>query len=86
MIYIHHQCYYYFQGTLVKTDFGKALPLVIFGTIAGLVGFLSLLNPETVNMKLPKNIDEAKKFQRYHSDNIIRKKVLKMLIFYIDLF
>lgn len=57
-------------GTFIKTDFGRALPLVIFGTFAALVGLLSLLNPETVNMKLPKDIDEAKNFRRYNKKEV----------------
>lgn len=60
-------CAISFQSNIVDGDFGKALPLVVFGGVSVLIGLLSLTIPETLNTKLPKNTSEAINFQKYVS-------------------
>ena len=43
-------------------NFGKALPLVIFGAASVAAGFLALLLPETLHKELPESIDDGEKF------------------------
>lgn len=52
----------YLQGTVVKGDFGTALPLIIFGGLSVVAGVLSLFLPETMGRILPETIDDAENF------------------------
>ena len=45
-------------------DFGKALPLIIFGGLSVLAGGLSLFLPETMGRILPETITDAENFDR----------------------
>ncbi|KAK7503320.1 hypothetical protein BaRGS_00005585 [Batillaria attramentaria] len=49
-------------GVYVGGQFGKALPLIIFGAFAVTAGGLSLILPETLNRKLPDTIEDAASF------------------------
>lgn len=51
------------MGELIGGDFGKALPLAIFGVTSVIAGLLCLLLPETLNQKLPDTAEEAAKFK-----------------------
>ncbi|XP_052242461.1 organic cation transporter protein-like [Dreissena polymorpha] len=51
-------------GTIIKGDFGKALALIIFGSMAFIAGLLSLLLPETRGTVLPETIKDAENFGR----------------------
>ncbi|KAJ8307493.1 hypothetical protein KUTeg_015577 [Tegillarca granosa] len=46
-------------GQLIDTQFGRALPVIVFGCVMILCGLLSLLLPETMNRKLPENVQQA---------------------------
>ncbi|WAR08263.1 ORCT-like protein [Mya arenaria] len=46
-------------GTFVDGDFGKALPLIIFGGLSVVAGLLSLFLPETNGQVLPETIEDA---------------------------
>lgn len=52
------------SGSLVGGNFGKALPLVIFGAFSISAGLLCLLLPETLNQKLPDTLEEGRRFGR----------------------
>ena len=51
-----------FQDRLIGGDFGKALPLIIFGSLSIVAGLLALLLPETLNKHLPETIEDGEKF------------------------
>ncbi|KAK7503321.1 hypothetical protein BaRGS_00005586, partial [Batillaria attramentaria] len=51
-------------GVYVGGQFGKALPLIIFGAFSVTAGGLSLILPETLNRKLPDTIEDAVNFER----------------------
>ncbi|XP_067674872.1 organic cation transporter protein-like [Haliotis asinina] len=51
-------------GLLVGGNLKTALPLVVFGAVTVGAGLLSLILPETLNRKLPENIEDAKMFGR----------------------
>ena len=51
-----------FQGQKVGGSFGRALPLIIFGTISVIAGLLTLYLPETLNTLMPETIEDAKDF------------------------
>lgn len=51
------------MGELIGGDFGKALPLAIFGITSVIAGLLCLFLPETLNQKLPDTVEEAAKFK-----------------------
>ncbi|XP_052815895.1 organic cation transporter protein-like [Mya arenaria] len=51
------------MGELIGGDFGKGLPLAIFGTMSILAGVLCLFLPETLNQKLPDTAKEAAQFK-----------------------
>ena len=53
-----------FQGNLVDSRFGKALPMLVFGVLALAAGLLDLLLPETLHKHLPETIEDADKFGR----------------------
>lgn len=44
---------------VVSGDVGSILPMSIFGGLAVIAGFLSLLLPETNNQRLPETLDDA---------------------------
>jgi OCT family organic cation transporter-like MFS transporter 4/5 len=48
---------------LIGGDFGKALPLAIFGITSVIAGLLCLFLPETLNQKLPDTVEDAAKFK-----------------------
>ncbi|KAJ8314949.1 LOW QUALITY PROTEIN: hypothetical protein KUTeg_007099 [Tegillarca granosa] len=56
---------------IVHTEFGLALPLIIFGCIALTVGIASLIIPETLNTKLPETIEDALQMKRYKETTIV---------------
>lgn len=56
---------------IVDTDFGLALPLIIFGCIALTVGIASLIIPETLNTKLPETIEDAIQMKKYKQEDIV---------------
>ncbi|XP_048240247.1 organic cation transporter protein-like [Haliotis rufescens] len=49
---------------VIPGDFGRAVPLIIFGVSMVGAGVLALLLPETLNKNLPESIDDAKKMGR----------------------
>ncbi|XP_067675418.1 organic cation transporter protein-like [Haliotis asinina] len=51
-------------GKFVGGDFGRALPLLMFGSLSVLAGLLALLLPETLNRDLPETIEDGIKFGR----------------------
>ncbi|XP_046583355.1 organic cation transporter protein-like [Haliotis rubra] len=56
-------------GLLVEGNLKTALPLVVFGAVTVGAGLLSLILPETLNRKLPENIEDAKTFGRTNSSS-----------------
>ncbi|XP_067676240.1 organic cation transporter protein-like [Haliotis asinina] len=54
-------------GKFVDGDFSRALPLLMFGSLAVLAGLLALLLPETLNRDLPETIEDGIKFGRLPS-------------------
>ena len=54
-----------FQGKAIEGDFGKALPLIIFGGLSVAAGVASLILPETKGKILPETIHDAEHFGRY---------------------
>lgn len=47
------------QSQVVSGDVGSILPMSIFGGLAVIAGFLSILLPETNNQRLPETLDDA---------------------------
>ena len=45
-------------------DFGKALPLLVFGAFSLVAGLLTLVLPETLHKDLPDTIEDGLKFGR----------------------
>lgn len=48
-----------FQGKNLETDFGSALPLIIFGSVGLIAGITSLILPETTAKSLPETVEDA---------------------------
>ena len=44
---------------LIDTQFGVALPLIIFGAVAVSSGFISFFLPETKDVSLPQLVEDA---------------------------
>ncbi|KAH3819708.1 organic cation transporter protein-like [Dreissena polymorpha] len=65
-------------GTFIKGDFGKSLPLIIFGSMAFIAGLLSLLLPETRGTVLPETIEDAENFGR-HNKPAVTEVVLQVV-------
>lgn len=53
--------YFTFTIYLQGTGGHKSLPLIIFGVVTMIGGFLTLPLPETVETKLPDNIDDVER-------------------------
>lgn len=53
MTYRRHNDYYYFQNEIQED-----IPLIIYGSMAVLVGAWSFVLPETLNRKLPNTIED----------------------------
>lgn len=47
------------QNKIVSGDIGRILPMSIFGIVAVLAGFLSLLLPETNKLRLSETLEDA---------------------------
>ena len=62
---IVYEILFYFKGELIGGNFGKALPLAIFGISSVMAGLLCLFLPETLNQKLPDTVEEAIHFKGY---------------------
>lgn len=50
------------QSQVVSGDFGRVLPMCIFGILAILAGLLSILLPETNKRELPETLEDAVNF------------------------
>ncbi|VDI73517.1 MFS transporter, putative metabolite transport protein [Mytilus galloprovincialis] len=46
-------------GKNLETDFGSALPLIIFGSVGLIAGMISLILPETTAKSLPETVNDA---------------------------
>ncbi|XP_052805503.1 organic cation transporter protein-like isoform X2 [Mya arenaria] len=64
------------MGELIGGDFGKALPLVIFGASSILAGFLCIFLPETLHQQLPDTAEEAAKFKGRMADKRKTDKIV----------
>ncbi|XP_071115010.1 organic cation transporter protein-like [Haliotis cracherodii] len=49
---------------VISGDFGRAVPLIIFGTSMAVAGLAALALPETLNNPLPDTIDDARQMKR----------------------
>ncbi|VDI41270.1 Hypothetical predicted protein [Mytilus galloprovincialis] len=47
------------EGKNLETDFGSALPLIIFGSVGLIAGITSLILPETTAKSLPETVEDA---------------------------
>ncbi|XP_041356318.1 organic cation transporter protein-like [Gigantopelta aegis] len=56
--------YIAYAGEITGGDFGRALPLLVFGSVTLAAGLLALVLPETLNKDLPETIEEAEHFGR----------------------
>ncbi|XP_071136949.1 organic cation transporter protein-like [Mytilus edulis] len=54
-------------GLLIESSFGKALPLLVFGSMMLGSGFMALTLPETMNKKMPETIEDALALKRNKS-------------------
>lgn len=50
-----------FKGKNIKTEFGSALPLIIFGSVGLVAGLASLILPETTSKSLPETVHDAER-------------------------
>lgn len=50
---------------MIESSFGKALPLLVFGSMMLGSGFMALTLPETMNKKMPETIEDALALKRY---------------------
>ena len=57
--------FFFIQSLQIDGNFGKTLPLVIFGTFALLAALLALILPETLNRSLPDSIKDAEDFGKF---------------------
>lgn len=48
-------------GKNIKTEFGSALPLIIFGSVGLVAGLASLILPETTSKSLPETVHDAER-------------------------
>ena len=61
----------FIQETIIPTTkFGIVLPLLIFGAVGLVAGWLQLTLPETTNTLLPESVDDAIVIDRYSQQNI----------------
>jgi uncharacterized membrane protein len=49
--------------------YGRWLPTVIFGVVAVIASFLTLLLPETLNQRLPDTVDDVEGTHKQETDN-----------------
>ena len=50
------------QDRLIGGDIGRALPLIVFGSLSVVAGLLSINLPETLHKQLPETIEDGEKF------------------------
>lgn len=76
-----------FQNKVVSGDFGRALPLVVFGAASIVAGVAALMLPETLNKQLPETIKDAEIFGKYVYNilNAIERSPTHRLFFGWDL-
>lgn len=55
---------------MISGDFGRAVPLIIFGTSMAVAGLAALALPETLNNPLPDTIDDARQMKRWVSSKM----------------
>ncbi|XP_050392935.1 organic cation transporter protein isoform X1 [Patella vulgata] len=58
-------------GKIVGGDFGRALPMIVFGALSVGAGLLTLYLPETHNTDLPESIEDGKRFGRIPNVEIL---------------
>ncbi|KAJ8315874.1 hypothetical protein KUTeg_008024 [Tegillarca granosa] len=55
------------KSKVVPGNFGRALPLVIFGGLSVLAGIMAIALPETMNMNLPETMEDGRQFGKKNS-------------------
>lgn len=53
------------QALFIEGPFSRALPLIVFGSLAVAAGLVSLLLPETLRQKLPETLSDAAIFGKW---------------------
>ena len=63
----------FFQEDLVGGQFGRALPLLVFGSATVGAGLLCIFLPETLHKHLPETLEDAKMFGRSVSGSLFSR-------------